>query len=118
MHKKFTVYILAFEDKNYIKIGISGVFKNRIKQIEPLWGKVNWSKSCYAIIVGAIAIEVESALKVILSSYRVFEHGEPGYTEVLSVHALPTAIQMLETYNQAPVIHGIDPNLRLKDLSP
>ena len=113
MFRTFMIYILVFEDKNYIKIGITGVGKNRIMQIEPLWGRVDSRESCHSIVMGTVALEVENALKIILSRYRVCESGEAGYTEIFSVKALSMAIHMLETYSQAPVIKGINPNLSL-----
>ena len=76
MYHTFAVYILVFKDKDYIKIGMSGIGGTRIKQIEPDWGKIDWEKSRYSIVLGKIAHNVESALKVILSSYRIFEAGK------------------------------------------
>ena len=116
MYHTFAVYILVFKDKDYIKIGMSGVGATRIKQIEPDWGKIDWEKSRYSIVLGKIAHNVESALKVILSSYRIFEAGKTGYTEIFSADALSKAIYMLETFNRTQVIEGIDPSLKVKNL--
>jgi hypothetical protein len=116
MYHTFAVYILVFKDKDYIKIGMSGVGATRIKQIEPDWGKIDWEKSRYSIVLGKIAHNVESALKVILSSYRIFEAGRTGYTEIFSADALPKAIYILETFNRTPMIRGIDRGLKVKSL--
>jgi len=111
MNMTFAIYILVFKDKDYLKIGMTGVGRNRITQIEPLWGRVDPIESCYSIVTGKMAFEVERALHVILSGYRVSDSGEAGYTEIFSIKALSMAILMLEAYSQDSVIKGIVPDL-------
>lgn len=89
------LYILIFSNR-MIKVGKADNVSNRIQALERLWGDVSYEDSYSFSVPKELVFQLEGALHVLLTSYKLDLEGKDGYTEIFDIEALPRVLQYLE----------------------
>ena len=89
------LYLVVFRGRDFFKIGKANNPQARIKDLEGVWGEVDYGASYYLAGPKNFIFKVESALHSLLEIYSVEVHKGDGETELFAVSALDIALQHL-----------------------